>query len=356
MLCSDGSVRVVEWDARVVAEEQLIYAYGRDVTDSRRAAHDQAALRRVATLVAKGVAPEEIFAAVAGEVRALFDAASAVVVRFEPDGSTAVLGSAPEGSGATHEDVAAAVADAGSARRTDGVVGAPIVVEDRLWGIVAVTEGAESLPLGAEERLARFTELVATAIANAESRAEVAASRARVVAAGDEERRRVVRDLHDGAQQRLVHAIATLELAAQAHEQGDEGAPSLVAEALENARLANEELRALSHGILPAALTSRRPAHGRGLARLPDAAAGRDRRLGRPVARRGRGDRLLRRRGSADQHRQARSRGERRRERAASRTAACASPCATTAWAGPGPTEAAWSACATGWRPSTAGS
>ena len=80
----------------------------------------------------------------------------------------------------------------------DGAVGAPIVVEDRLWGVVAVSESAESLPPGAEERLARFTELVATAIANAESRAEVAASRARVVTAGDEERRRVVRDLHDG--------------------------------------------------------------------------------------------------------------------------------------------------------------
>ena len=104
--------------------------------------------------------------------------------------------------------------DAGSATRTDGVVGAPIVVEDRLWGVVAASEGAEPLPPGAEERLARFTDLVATAIANAESRAEVAASRARVVAAADEEQReRVVRDLHDGAQQGLVHTIITLELA-----------------------------------------------------------------------------------------------------------------------------------------------
>ena len=212
-LCSDGSVRRVEWSARSVPEERLIYGVGRDVTESRRAADEQAALRRVATLVAKGVAPAEIFAAVAREVRALFEAASAGVVRFDPDGSLAVLGSVPDGSGAAHENVAVAVADTGSASRADGAVGAPIVVEDRLWGVVAVSEGAEPLPPGAEERLARFTDLVATAIANAESRAEVAASRARVVAAGDEERRRVVRDLHDGAQQGLVHTIITLELA-----------------------------------------------------------------------------------------------------------------------------------------------
>jgi PAS domain S-box-containing protein len=253
-VCSDGSVRRIEWSARFVPEERLVYGVGRDVTESRRAAEEQAALRRVATLVAKGVAAAEIFAAVAREVRALFDAASAAVVRREPDGSIAVLGSVPDGSGATTEDVTVAVVGAGSASRTDGAVGAPIVVEDRLWGAIAAAEGAEPLPPGAEQRLARFTDLVATAIANAESRAEVAASRARVVAAGDQERRRVVRDLHDGAQQGLVHTIITLELASSAHEAGDEQAWALVAEAIEHARRAHEELRELSHGILPATL------------------------------------------------------------------------------------------------------
>ena len=149
-LCADGSVRRVEWSARPVPEERLIYAVGRDITDSRRAADEQAALRRVATLVAEGVAPAEIFSAVAREVRALFEAASAAVVRFEPDGSIAVLGSVPDGSGAAHEGVAAAVAGVGSAARTDGAVGAPIVVEDRLWGAVAASDGAEPLPPGAE--------------------------------------------------------------------------------------------------------------------------------------------------------------------------------------------------------------
>jgi PAS domain S-box-containing protein len=253
-LCSDGSVRWVEWSARFVPEERRIYGVGRDVTESRRAAAEQAALRRVATLVAKGAAPAEIFAAVAREVQALFEAASAGVVRFESGGSIAVMGSVPDGSGATHENVAAAVADAAGATRIDGAVGAPVVVEDRLWGVVAASEGAEPLPRGTEERLARFTDLVATAIANAESRAEVAASRARVIATGDEERRRLVRDLHDGGQQGLVHTVIALELASRAYEEGDEGAPALVAEALEHARRANDELRELSHGILPSSL------------------------------------------------------------------------------------------------------
>jgi PAS domain S-box-containing protein len=253
-LCSDGSVRWVEWNARSVCKDRVVYGVGRDVTDTRRAADEQAALRRVATLVAKGVAPAAIFAAVAQEVRALFEAASASVVRCESDGSTAVLGSSPDSSETTLETVAAAVAEAGSAIRSDGAVGAPIVVEDRFWGVVAASEGSEPLPPGAERRLARFTDLVATAIANADSRAEVAASRARVVAAADEERRRVVRDLHDGAQQGLVHTIVTLELASRAHEEGHEGAQALLTEALEYARRAHDELRDLSQGILPAAL------------------------------------------------------------------------------------------------------
>jgi PAS domain S-box-containing protein len=255
-LCRDGSTRRIEWSARAVPEQGLIYAVGRDVTDSRRAAAEQAALRRVATLVAKGVAPAELFAAVAREVRALFEADSAGVVRVDADGSIAALGSAPDGSSNTHEDVAAAVAGAGSATRTDREVGAPIVVEDRLWGVVTVSQGAESLPAGTEERLARFTDLVATAIANAESRAEVAASRVRVVAAAGEERRRVVRDLHDGAQQHLVHTILTLKLASRAHEEDEDEASALVTEALEQAERAIDELRELSRGILPTALTS----------------------------------------------------------------------------------------------------
>ena len=96
-----------------------------------------------------------------------------------------------------------------------------------------------------------FTELVATAIANAESRGALAASRARIVAAADESRRRIERDLHDGAQQRLVHAVIVLKLALRALSNGDANVGELVAEALRHAEQANAELRELAHGILP---------------------------------------------------------------------------------------------------------
>jgi signal transduction histidine kinase len=133
-------------------------------------------------------------------------------------------------------------------------IGAPITVEDRLWGAIGIGSIAGRLALDAEARLASFTELVATALANAESRAELMASRARIVAAADEERRRVVRDLHDGAQQRLVHTIITLKLTCGALAQDQEAVHALVHDALDNAERANVELRELAHGILPMVL------------------------------------------------------------------------------------------------------
>jgi len=113
----------------------------------------------------------------------------------------------------------------------------------------------ERLPDRIEDRLAEFTELVATTISNSEARSDLAASRARIVAATDEERRRVVRDLHDGAQQRLVHTIITLKLAHRAIQNEEGTAPALVTEALDQAERATEELRELAHGILPPVLT-----------------------------------------------------------------------------------------------------
>ena len=121
--------------------------------------------------------------------------------------------------------------------------------------MVVASRQAEPLPAGTESRIGEFTELVATAISNIQARSDLAASRARIVAATDEERRRVVRDLHDGAQQRLVHTVITLKLARQALEDEEGSAPALVTEALDQAERATAELRELAHGILPAVLT-----------------------------------------------------------------------------------------------------
>ena len=254
-------------------------------TESRaalgRLAEEQAALRRVATLVASGTRPEEVFAAVANEVGRLLPVDFANVCRYESDGTITFVASAWErvpvgsrwplgelnlatlvletGAPARLDDYADATGPLAEDIREKGArsaVGAPIIVEGRLWGfIAAATSQEQPLPADTEARLASFTELVATAIANAEARTEVAASRARIVAAADEERRRVVRDLHDGAQQRLVHTVITLKLAQRAMQNGEEDAPALLTEALEHAERATRELRELAHGILPAVLT-----------------------------------------------------------------------------------------------------
>lgn len=211
---ADGTDCWLQWSARPVPEEGLIYAAARDVTESRRASLEQAALRRVATAVARGVPPSDVFTKVAEEVSSLLGTASAVL-RYEPDGGTTLLGTAQARVDATadaarmarHEAARKAieeVARTGAAARSGTSVGAPIVVDGRLWGVVVAASLLDPLPDGTESRLADFTELIATAIANADSRDQLTASRARVVAAGDASRRRIERDLHDGVQQRLV--------------------------------------------------------------------------------------------------------------------------------------------------------
>jgi signal transduction histidine kinase len=250
-----------------------------------RLAQEQAALRRVATLVARGAAPEEVFAAVLDEVGRLLPVQSSSMCRYEPDESLTFIATwgeltDPFKPGRRHKlgghNLGTMVFRTGRPARIDryadtssgplGVairgagirssVATPIIVEGRLWGlIVAASFQEEPLPVDAEARLADFTELVATAIANAESRAALAASRARIVAAADESRRRIERDLHDGAQQRLVHAVILLKLAQKALARADADAGDVVAEALRHAEQANAELRELAHGILPAALT-----------------------------------------------------------------------------------------------------
>jgi signal transduction histidine kinase len=249
-----------------------------------RLANEQAALRRVATLVAHGVPSSELFGAVTEEVGALLGADLAGMARHETDDTVTVVatwaaaGEQPEvgsrlpteeGDPATLilktpraariEDWSDVPGPIAAAIRELGIrssVASPILVEGRLWGALAVhTKQFQPLPVDTESRLENFTELVATAISNTEARNEVAASRARIVAATDEERRRVVRDLHDGAQQRLVTMILTLKLAHRALQNEEEDLPALLTEALDHAEQANVELRELAHGILPGVLT-----------------------------------------------------------------------------------------------------
>jgi signal transduction histidine kinase len=249
-----------------------------------RLAGEQAALRRVATLIARGRPSTEVFAEVAREVGELLGAESAWMDRYDDDGKATVVAAWGLGGsglsvgarfGLDGESVVAVVHRTGRPTRVDDYshaagetgeiarrlglrsgVGSPIVVGGRLWGaMLAASARSEPLPADAESRIGEFTELVATAVSNLQARSDLAASRARVIAATDEERRRVVRDLHDGAQQRLVHTVVTLKLARRALANGGGDAPALVAEALKHAEEATAELRELAHGILPAVLT-----------------------------------------------------------------------------------------------------
>ena len=251
--------------------------------EMQRLADEQAALRRVATLVAREPSPEEVFAKIAEEVGMLLDADAAAVSCYGPDGAATVVGSwgglgdtlpvghrwKLDGRSVTalvyrtgrparlddYED--ATDADAAYLARNVGLhsaVGTPISVGGRLWGSIAAGSRAQPMPADAESRIAEFADLAATAIANVQARSDLAASRARIVATADHERRRVVRDLHDGAQQRLVHALITLKLARQALQDETESASDLVDEALAHTENATAELRELAHGILPSVL------------------------------------------------------------------------------------------------------
>jgi len=269
------------------AEAELREAQ-RTVSASRdelaRLAEEHAALRRVATLVAHGARPEALFTAVVEEVERVLPGAHAGLARYESDGTMTMVAiseslsdSFPVGSRwpLGGMNVSTMVFETGRSARIDSyrdasgrigvavrewgptsLVGAPIVVEGRRWGVVIMASTEHRLPDDSEAQLASFTELVATAIANAEAQRELAASRARIVAAADEERRRVVRDLHDGAQRGLVHTVITLKLALRALEDGQDDTPALLTEALDNAERAMDELRELAHGILPEVLTS----------------------------------------------------------------------------------------------------
>jgi GAF domain-containing protein len=318
-------------------------------TELARLAEEQAALRRVATLVARGAPSEKVFAAVTEELGRLIDADIATLARLE-SGDTAVLVVAawakeegdwvPIGTLVPLEDASVAnmvmrtgrptrrdnlqqASDSTSARaRQLGVtstVGTSIVVEGHLWGGISVSsKQPEPLPADTESRIADFAELVATAIANAESRTELAASRARIVTASDDTRRRIERDLHDGVQQRLVTLALVLRAAQSELPRGLEKVSAELSDVGEGLNAALDELREIARGIQPAILSENRPGVEGRRAPLPDPGRARRPRRG-PATEQRRSCCLLRRRGDAHQHREALARDSRARRRDASR-------------------------------------
>jgi signal transduction histidine kinase len=272
--------------ATAVANAQTRGALQASHDELARLLEEQAALRRVATLVARGIHPTEIFLAVSEEIRRLLDADSAGIARFEPDGSSVV---ALGGVGDIPVDVPpgtrvklrsyiapAVVLRTGRAAQVDedlwsgasdpiadglrelgirSMVASPIIVEGRLWGVVNALSRRGPFPANTADRMADFTELAGTAVGNAESRAEVAASRTRIVAAADEARRRIERDLHDGAQQHLLALALRLRSAAAVPRERDE-ISSEITDVADGLTGVIDELREISRGIHPAILTS----------------------------------------------------------------------------------------------------
>jgi signal transduction histidine kinase len=251
-------------------------------------AAEQAALRRVATLVASGPEPAEIFDAVAEEAGRLLAARSSATIRYDgdvavtvgrwqqdeaptgfhvgtrvpltgSDGLTAIV--ARTGRSARIDDYAGVRGRAAEMMRENGyraAVAAPIVVGGAMWGLLLVTS-AEPAALGAdaERRLGGFAELVALGLESAEAREQLNASRRRILRTAFEERRRLERNLHDGAQQRLVSLALQLRVLEGLLERDPEAARGLVSNARSELALAMSELRELARGLHPAVLSER---------------------------------------------------------------------------------------------------
>jgi signal transduction histidine kinase len=253
------------------------------VDDLEVLVEEHTVFRRVATLVAQGTPPADVFEAVIPDVARLLSADAAALSRYETDGTLTTLGGWSQADGyfpdgtrqlvargtlgglifATrrtgrvnrYADPAGSLAGSVGGLRWRSAAGSPIEVDGQLWGIVGVAStGHRPLPIDTERRLAEFAELVGTAIANAESRNALAASRARLVASADAARRRIESDLHGVAQQRLVSLALELRAAQEVvpAELGELRAElSRVIDGLTNVL---DNVREIAHGIHPAML------------------------------------------------------------------------------------------------------
>jgi PAS domain S-box-containing protein len=293
-----GEWRLISWNNTVVRDVHGrgvgATSIGEDITERRRAENElqarvkeQEALRRVATLVAGEAAPELVFLSVAEEAARILGADSSAVFRFDDAQTATVVGrwdasdlggfpigsSIPVGedgalarllrtSGPTRiDDYEAVLGELPAAMQSFGywgVAAAPVVFANRLWGALAVGVGRrEPLPADSERRLSEFAEVLGIAVASADARENLARSRARIVEASDEARRRLERDLHDGAQQRLVSLALMLRLAEAKLPEDSAAAASILAGASSELGQAVDELRQLARGLHPAILSDR---------------------------------------------------------------------------------------------------
>jgi len=239
---------------------------------------EQSALRRIATLVAAGRPQHEVLAAVTSEAGAVFDATSVTLIRWEgvqdevkvvtawtdPDSPPVAEGSLyhPNPGSATlavlETGIATRAREWSPERGTCSVIAAPVIIKGTLLGaLTAAQAGEETFPAGAEIRLRSFADLAAQSITNERAQAELRASRARIVSASDETRRRLERNLHDGAQQRLVSVSVALRLATSKLDASPEDARRILEGASEELAHALEELRDLARGLHPALLVER---------------------------------------------------------------------------------------------------
>ncbi|HEX5900858.1 MAG TPA: GAF domain-containing protein [Solirubrobacteraceae bacterium] len=288
---ADGSVFPVELAVTRpdLPGPALFCGYLRDVTERRRAeralqgmAEEQAALRRVATAVAAEVEPERLFGLIAEEVGRALDARIGNIVRFNGDDTALVMGVWSEGAdtigvGTTllldGDTVTPQIWRTGRPARMDSIdgltgnlasmlrergiraaVGAPVSFAGTVWGAVVISSADAPFPPESEFRVGDFADLAAQAIANAQAREELAASRMRIVEASDAERRRLERNLHDGAQQRLVATSLTVRLAAR-RVADDPALRAMLDGAGDELARALEELRELARGLHPAVLS-----------------------------------------------------------------------------------------------------